>query len=134
MTTPEPFAVDRGLVSELTEFIQNAVARATYVRFDVPAPDFPVWCAALGVESFTAYRGKNGHTWVSTQHSYVMCGQPEVHQNGALRDGQYPGCQHEYRLVSVGCDTPPAPWVQYPGGEGDRRYMFKFEVKEAESE
>jgi len=123
--TPTPgFTVDRELVSELIKFIAEAVARSTYTRVEVSAADFPAWCAALGVESFMAYRGKNSHTWVSTNHSYTSCSQPDVHVEDP-NEGKYPGCVHEHHLVSVACDTPPAPWVEFPAGEGDRRYMFR---------
>lgn len=104
------FTVDQQHVTRIRELISTLMAISTYTRLEVSPEDFPVWCAAMEVESFMAYRAKHNHTWVSTQHLY-------------LGD----------RLVSVGCDTPPAPWVEFPSGEGDRRYMFRVATNEVES-
>lgn len=108
-TQAPPFEVDWSMVDRLRALIVQIVELAQYTRIEVPETLFPAWCAALSVDSFTSFTGKGRHQWVSTTstRTVVVNGQNTVH------------------MVSVGCDRPPAPWVEFPRGEGDRRWMFR---------
>lgn len=107
-TTTPAFEVDWALVDRLRALIVQVVELAQYTRLEVSETMFPAWCAALSVESFMSFTGKGRHQWVSTTstRTVVVNGQNTTH------------------VVSVGCDRPPAPWVEFPRGEGDRRWMF----------
>jgi hypothetical protein len=114
-----PFVVDPVLLGQLHDLIGHLRDRSRYTTMTVPAAEFPTWCAALDVESFYTYRTKAGNAWVGTKTTHLV---------STTTDS-------EYRMLSVACDTPPAPWVEFPRSEGDRRYMFKYELpNETESQ
>jgi hypothetical protein len=109
MNQVAPFVVSHELVAELAHLASVISGRSRYTTMSVPAEEFPAWCAALKVQSFYAHRLKNGNRWVSTNIVHTVDTTVSA----------------EMRMLSVQCDTPPAPWVEFPNGEGDRRYMFK---------
>jgi hypothetical protein len=110
--TAHAFTVDGDAVLQVKHLIGELVKHARWTQMNVSTADFPVWCAALGVNSFLSFRRKAGHTWVSTGTTHLV-----------TTDNQ-----DEYRMVSVNCDQAPADWVTFPDGEGDRRWMFKVDT------
>jgi hypothetical protein len=104
---PPVFVVNPDLVHELKAFILDATNRSRSSTFTVPAEDFPAWLVALGKDDFHAQTTKSGQTFIRSGYAWV----------GDPVDGP---------MLSVTCDTPPAPWVSFPTGEGSRRYMFRY--------
>lgn len=104
---PAPFEVNADLVRELQALIRNLASRSTFTSLTVPAADFPAWLAALGKEDFHAQRSRSGKTFIRA--GYTLVGEDPINSP----------------MLSVTCDTPPAPWVSFPEGEGTRRYMFR---------
>lgn len=107
-----PFRIRPELVDELRALSIEITKRSRYTTMDVTPEDFPAWCAALGVEAFHTHMSKAGHQWVTTHTVHVV--------DTAV--------ESEMRMMSVQCGTPPAPWVKFPSGEGDRRYIFRSEM------
>lgn len=112
MTTqlPAPFEVRESLVRELRHLIQSIAARSSMTYLTVPAAEFPAWLLALGRESFYAHTMRSGQKFIRAGYAVI---------------GDNPT---ESPMVSVTCDTPPAPWVSYPEDEGNRRYMFRYNL------
>jgi hypothetical protein len=104
---PAPFMINPDLVRELQAFVLELTNRSRSSTVTVPAADFPAWLVALGKDDFHAQRTKSGQTFVRSGYAWV----------GDPVDGP---------MLSVTCDTPPAPWVSFPEAEGDRRYMFRY--------
>jgi hypothetical protein len=107
-----PFRIRPAFLDELRALAHALTRRSRYTTMDVPAEDFPTWCAALGVDAFHTYTTKSGNSWVTTHTVHLV--------DTAV--------ESEMRMLSVQCGTPPAPWVQFPNGEGDRRYIFRSEM------
>ena len=105
---PAPFQVDPDLVRTLKELVGLVVARSRHTTLTVPAADFPAWLVALGKEDFHAQTTRNGGMFIRS--GYTLVGEDPINSP----------------MVSVTCDTPPAPWVHFPRTEGDRRYMFRY--------
>lgn len=106
--TPAPFTVDPDLVRELQHLVQVLVSHSNHTALTVPTSQFPAWLVALGRESFYAHTTKNGLRFIRA--GYVVIGDDPANSP----------------MVSVNCDTPPAPWVSFPETEGDRRYVFRY--------
>lgn len=106
---PTPFAVDAQLLRDVQALIQHSAARSSHTSFTVPTAEFPAWLAALGKDSFYAHTTKSGSRFIRAGYAVI----------GDSTDANAP-------MVSVTCDTPPAPWVSFPETEGDRRYMFRY--------
>lgn len=104
---PPPFEVNPDLVRELQELVQALTGRSRSSSLTVPAADFPAWLVALGKKDFHAQTTKGGQQFVRSGYTWI----------GDPVDGP---------MLSVTCDTPPAPWVSFPATEGDRRYMFRY--------
>lgn len=105
---PPPFSVDPGLVQELQRLIREVTRHSRHTTVTVPAADFPAWLVALGKTDFHAQTTKSGANFIRSGYAWV--GDDPVNSP----------------MLSVTCDTPPAPWVSFPQTEGDRRYMFRF--------
>lgn len=105
---PAPFVVNPDLVQELQALIQHMVSRSRATNLTVPATDFPAWLVALGKDDFHAQTTKGGAQFIRSGYAWI---------------GDDPVTAP---MVSVTCDTPPAPWVSFPETEGDRRYMFRY--------
>lgn len=103
------FVVDPGVVAEIRRDIAAIAKRSRYTVLHVLPEEFTAWCVALEREYFYTHTSKNGHRWCSSGIAHVI--KTEV--------------TDEYRMVSVSCDTPPADWVTFPAGEGDRRWRFR---------
>lgn len=110
MTTVAPFRVHHELVARLEALIQELAQRSRMTTLTVPAEEFPAWLVVLGKEDFHATVGKNGNQWIRS--GYALLGEDPA----------------TAPMMSVSCDTPPAPWVAFPSAEGDRRYMFRYEL------
>ena len=107
---PAPFVVNPELVRDIQALLQNLATRSRYTTLTVSVDEFPAWLVALGRDDFHAYMSKNGHRFISSGMAHIV---------KTVRPD-------EMRIVSVSCDTPPAPWVSFPEAEGDRRYMFRY--------
>lgn len=114
--TTHGFTVDPDKVLQVKHLIGELIKHARWTQLNVSTDDFPVWCAALGVDSFLSFRRRSGHTWVSTGTTHQVTTDNES----------------EFRMVSVNCDRAPAHWVTFPDGEGDRRWMFKVNNNEGD--
>lgn len=108
---PAPFEVSAELVADILALIMALTSRSRSSAVTVPAAEFPAWLVALGKEDFYANTSRSGMRFVRS--GYVIMGDDQV--NGPM--------------LSVTCDTPPAPWVSFPETEGDRRYMFRYTTK-----
>jgi hypothetical protein len=104
---PPPFEVSADLVRDLKALIADLTNRSRSSAVTVPAVDFPAWLVALGKEHFYAQTMRSGQTFIRSGYAWV----------GDPVDGP---------MLSVTCDTPPAPWVSFPETEGDRRYVFRY--------
>lgn len=107
---PAPFMVSVALVEDIKALVQNLASRSRSSNLTVTPAEFPAWLVALGKEDFHAQRTRSGMTFVRA--GYTLIGDDPVNSP----------------MVSVTCDTPPAPWVSFPGGEGTRRYMFRYNL------
>lgn len=117
MKMPEPFAVDAQLLSEVRALIGRLVARSSSSAFTVPATEFPAWLAALGKGAFYAHTTKSGMRFIRAGYAVI----------GDWKDPDAP-------IVTVTCDQPPAPWVTFPETEGDRRYLFRYNISTGNAE
>lgn len=105
---PTVFTISAELVKELQDLARAVAAHSSYTMLTVPAADFPAWLAALGRESFYAHTTRSGSRFIRS--GYAVIGPDTL----------------KAPMLSVSCDTPPAPWVSFPETEGDRRYMFRY--------
>lgn len=105
---PPPFEVSAALVQEIRTFISDCIRMSRHTALIVPTADFPAWLVALGKDDFHAHMSKSGHRFVRAGYAFI---------------GDDPVTAP---MLSVTCDTPPAPWVSFPETEGDRRYMFRY--------
>lgn len=106
---PTIFEVNAALVREIKTLIRDITNRSRSSAVTVPAEDFPAWLVALGKEHFYAQTMRSGQTFIRSGYAWV--GDPVTGP-----------------MLSVTCDTPPAPWVSFPDTEGDRRYVFRYET------
>jgi hypothetical protein len=72
-------------------FAEELMNRAYTSTLWVMPEEFPVWCAALGVDHFYSYTGRNITSWCAMQ---------------ATGDGD--------SALSVLCEGGPAEWVEFP--------------------
>lgn len=105
---PAPFVLDPEFIHDLQALIQQAATRSSHTTFNVPPAEFPAWLAALGKDSFYAHTTRSGSRFIRA--GYAVIGDDTA----------------TAPMVSVTCDTPPAPWVSFPEAEGDRRYKFRY--------
>lgn len=103
--------VTRTQVEGLREFVEELSQRVNYLRCEIDAEDFPVWCAALGVDHFYTWVSKEGHRW-----TYVNI----ISVNTCMLTVEVHGGIHE--------DTG----VTYPkAGAAGKRWQFTYEIEES---